>query len=903
MKTALKSLALLIGVALTLMAVADSRGGRVHAQTHPSLSASASDGVVSIALSDYDSYDSGWWFRINGGTCTQVLGDAVSGIRGYPRTYAWTLSISAYSDGGCANVLDSATLDMPTISLSASASGAGASLTLSNYGMDWYYKIALSACAKADATTVSVPGYLSGSYSARAYRNSSDCLFDDNRLDETTFGSGPSPSLAASVSDGLISLTLSGYDHDWWFRIYKDAIWHGCERVSGASAEVRGYGKPRFWTTFIDVSSDSGCVSSIAFTHLNMPMTSLSASVNDEDEVSLTLSNFAGDWWHSIDGGDCVRATERTVGGITDYQDGAYTAKAYGSESDCGAGQNELGEATFSLPIPRLSASVSDGVVSIALSGALSDYDSGWWFRINNGICSQASGSTVSGIKGYSRTYAWTLSISAYSDGGCANVLDSATLDMPAINLSASVSDRKVDLTLSNYGMDWWFRINNGTCTEVSGNTVSGISGYQVGAHGAKAYKSWHDCNYDQHRLDDAAFSIAPPILSASATETGVSLTLSNYGMDWWYKIALSACSEADGPTVSVPGYLSGSYSAKAYKSGHDCIFDSNRLDETTFGSGPSPSLAASVSDGLISLTLSGYDHDWWFSVYQNGVWERCERVSGASAEVRGYGKPRFWTTFIDASSDSGCVSSIAYTHLDMPMTSLSASVNDANEVSLTLSNFAGDWWRSIDGGDCVRATERTVGGITDYQDGAHAAKAYGSESDCGAGQNELGEATFYLLVSRLSASTSGGKVDITLSNYDSGWWFRVENGSCSQAFGSTVSGISGYGQPNDWVMTIKAYSDGGCGVEIASATLDMPATALSASVSDGGKVDLTLSNFALGWWFRIGWGTCTSVSGDTVSGISGYQPGAYNAKAYANAGHCHADHLRLGETTFTIAP
>ena len=95
MKTALKSLALLIGVALTLMAVADSRGGRVHAQTHPSLSASASDGVVSIALSDYDSYDSGWWFRINGGTCTQVLGGSVSGIKGYSRTYAWTLSISA----------------------------------------------------------------------------------------------------------------------------------------------------------------------------------------------------------------------------------------------------------------------------------------------------------------------------------------------------------------------------------------------------------------------------------------------------------------------------------------------------------------------------------------------------------------------------------------------------------------------------------------------------------------------------------------------------------------------------------------------------------------------------------------------------------------------------------------
>ena len=67
--------------------------------------------------------------------------------------------------------------------------------------------------------------------------------------------------------------------------------------------------------------------------------------------------------------------------------------------------------------------------------------------------------------------------------------------------------------------------------------------------------------------------------------------------------------------------------------------------------------------------------------------------------------------------------------------------------------------------------------------------------------------------------------------------------------------------------------------------------------VSGDGSVDLTLADGPPNWWFRIGWGSCTPVSGTTVSGISGYAPGGYSVKAYSNGG-CGS---QIANATFTI--
>ena len=662
----------------------------------------------------------------------------------------------------------------PPVELSATPTESGVDLALSNFSGEWVYKIGpRSPCQETESPTVSVPGYLSGAYTVKAYGNSADCLFERDSLAETAFGSGPAPSLAASASDGVASLTLSNYDHDWWYSIYDDE-WEGCEKVSNASVEVtsvevRGYGKPRYSVIFINASSDSGCVSSIAYESLAMPITSLSASVNGAGEASLTLNNFAADWWYAIDGGSCVQVSGKTASGITGLQSGTRVAKAYGSANDCGADRDNLGETTFSTgPPPSLSASVSDGAISLSLS----NYTLDWWYHITGGDCVRASGQAISGISGYAKRYNWTLIAGAYPTSSCVgDAIDSTILEMPAIRLSATVADdRSVSLTLANYGAAWHYKIDGGNCSRVSTNTVAGISGIQPGERSAKAYGSADDCGNDLNTLGETAFTVpSPPVaLSATPTESGVDLALSNFSGEWVYKIGpRSPCQKAKSPTVSVPGYLSGAYTVKAYGNSANCLFERDSLAETAFGSGPAPSLAASASDGVASLTISNYDHDWWYSIYDEG-WSSCEKVSDASVEVRGYGKPRYWIIFISASSDSRCVSSIAYASLAMPITSLSASVNDAGEASLTLNNFAADWWYAIDGGDCVQVVGRTASGITGLQSGTRGAKAYRSANDCNDDQNALGETAFTVLYPPAAAPTglaaSGGDSSVALS-------------------------------------------------------------------------------------------------------------------------------------------
>ena len=74
------------------------KGDATFAIPNANLSATVNgDGSVDLTLS---AGPGNWWFKINWGTCTPVVGTAVSGISGYaPGDY----SVKAYSDSGCGN--------------------------------------------------------------------------------------------------------------------------------------------------------------------------------------------------------------------------------------------------------------------------------------------------------------------------------------------------------------------------------------------------------------------------------------------------------------------------------------------------------------------------------------------------------------------------------------------------------------------------------------------------------------------------------------------------------------------------------------------------------------------------------------------------------------------------------
>ena len=148
-----------------------------------------------------------------------------------------------------------------------------------------------------------------------------------------------------------------------------------------------------------------------------------------------------------------------------------------------------------------------------------------------------------------------------------------------------------------------------------------------------------------------------------------------------------------------------------------------------------------------------------------------------------------------------------------------------------------------------------------------------------------------------LATTVDGDRsVDLTLSNGPTEWWFRINSwGTCTAASGATVNNIRGY---KAGTHPVAAYSDSGCGTEIAWTSFTIPAATLSAVVNNDRSVDLTLSNGPTDWWFRIHWwGTCTAAAGATVSNIRGYKPGTHPVAAYSDS-RCN---FHVASTSFTV--
>ena len=216
-----------------------------------------------------------------------------------------------------------------------------------------------------------------------------------------------SPSLSASVSsDRAVSLTISDHSESWWFKIEN---WGTCTAASGTTvSNIRGY---KAGTYSVWAYSDSNCGTQIASTSFTITNASLSTTVNNDRSVSLTLSGYSGgSWWFKIGYfGTCTATSGNTVSNIRGYQTGTHEVIAF-TDSGCGF---HLATSSFTIPSATLAASVnSSRAVSLTLTGG----PSSWWFRINGGTCTGASGSTFSNIRGYAPGSYYA---EAFSNSGC----------------------------------------------------------------------------------------------------------------------------------------------------------------------------------------------------------------------------------------------------------------------------------------------------------------------------------------------------------------------------------------------------------------------------------------------------------------------------------------------------
>ena len=518
----------------------------------------------------------------------------------------------------------------------------------------------------------------------------------------------------------------------------------------------------------------------------------------------------------------------------------------------------------------------SDRSVDLTLSNAPGN----WYFRIGSGSCTAVTGSSVNGISGYK---AGTYSVKAYSDSNCGSQIAATTFTIPSVSLTATVnSDRSVDLTLTNGPSNWYFRIDSGSCTAVSGSTVSGISGYKAGYHEVAAFANAGCTGV----LADTWFNIPnPPQSNASLTtrvntDRSVNLTLTNgpSNNNWWFRINWwGTCTAVTGSdTVSnIQGYRTGTHSVTAY-SDSGCYTEIASSSFTI----PHPAVLFTTvnNDRSVDIRLSGGLTNWWFKI---GWWGDCTQVSNSTtvSNIRGYQSGWY---IVAAYQAAGCAKGthIALKSFTIPTATLTATVNSDRSVDLNLSNGPSNWWFRINWwGSCTAASGNTVSNIAGYKDGDHAVAAY-SDSGC---NYHVAATTFTLTTpapttpSLTATNITGTGATLNMTGYTSAWSYKRTAGpadtTCSDiSSGTTTATLSSL--TADTLYGYTSYSGSGCTTanklytvhfsttDYGVGNLDEAASGVSCSFgANGGYSSLCAVAFTTG--AQSGGYTLVSITGD----------------------------------------
>ena len=467
-------------------------------------------------------------------------------------------------------------------------------------------------------------------------------------------------------------------------------------------------------------------------------------------------------------------------------------------------------------------------------------------------------------------------------------------------SLTATVNPNKsVDLAISNHQGNWWFRINSGSCTAVTGTSISGIKGYKPGTYSVKAYSN-SNCGTE---IADTTFTILATSLAATvdSADRSVDLTITNGPSPWYFRIGYGSCTTVNGTTISgIKGYKAGYHEVLAFATAgcSDALADayfvipdpppSNATLTTTVTAGPAANL---------TLTNGPSNNNWWFRI---NSWGTCTAVTGTNTfnNIRGY---KAGTHSVDAYSDDGCYTKIASSSFTIP--AFAATRKGDWSVDLTLTGWSANWWFKIGWwGDCTAASGTTVGNIRGYKSGWYIVGVYPA-AGCAAGDH-IAMDSFTIPTATLTATVNTNRsVDLNLSNGPDNWWFRINYwGTCTAAPGTTVSGIAGY---KDGTHAVAAYSDSGCNYHVTATTFTIVPPTLTASGVTNTGATLTIANHTGQWWYQADTGphaTCqgpvaTNTSTRTLTGLT---PSAtYTYKAYSATG-CNSNDLLATASAFT---
>ena len=663
----------------------------------------------------------------------------------------------------------------------------------------------------------------------------------------------PSVALAQSASltttvnnDRSVDLNLSNGPSNWWFRINS---WGTCTAASGTTfSNIRGYAAG---THTVSAYSDSSCGTQIASSSFTIPTASLSAVVNNDRSVDLTLTGGPSNWWFRIGSGTCTAATGTTFSNIQGYKAGTHSVNAY-PDSGCGY---HIASSSFTITSglpPAAPAQITvervcdhKFLVRWTSSPGATGYDLN--FSVNNRKswkrASTNGKSTVWGAYAWNKNKTYWLAVRARNAGGESGWTNSAAAPPPPCevgNLRAvtSTTDGIAGGSITTtwdaakranaYNVNYraaggeWQRIQSGVSATTHTGTVSGTGGYTV------AVQSTGGNRMSQWRNTDVRWLTADGI-----TASGATLTLAGHSGDWYVK----KTSPTAGTCSSAIGGNTHNLSALTSDTAHTFIAYSDSSCANAIGSATFTTLAGVVSVSNMSETPDNI-----------GVGILATRTNANAFTTGGH--------------------SSGYT-LDRVVIKFRAKIGAPGVFTAAIHEVSG-------GNPAASATYTLSGDSTPTTAGDY---TYTCTGTC-----RLDKDTTYFLV------LSGTGTHYSVGHYQWDTTASASETNTPSGAGWSIANRTKYDDGNGWVDEAQIFS--GMFEVIASKN---PTITLSASGVTASGATLTISRHSAQWWYKADKGphaTCqgpvaANTSSETLTGLSPietYTYSAYGASGCADA-------------------
>ena len=628
----------------------------------------------------------------------------------------------------------------------------------------------------------------------------------------------------------------------------------------------------------------------------------LTASSVEATTATLAIGNWTGDWYYKADAAPHASCSSSAVATTsvdltTLSSNTSYTYKAY-SDSSCGT---ELASASAFLTKPgkptkpTATAGAGSGKLTLAASvtggGALTK----WQYVKKEG--SNNFETTWTDITSTSKTLShvvtgltdgtnYQFKVRAVNATGTGADSDASTALAPADETltASSVTHNSATLTLSNYPGNWWLKRTtpaDTTCKSKGTTATEDLS--SLDSNTDYTYKAYSNsaCTTE---LTSESFLTKPgkptkPVAAAGAGSGKLTVTASVTGggtLTKWQYVKKEGSNNFETTwtditetSTSLTHVVTGLTNSTNYQfkvravNGTGAGADSDA--STALAPADETLTASSVEATTATLTIGNWTSDWYYKA-NAAPHASCSSaaVSATSVDLTGLSSNTSYT--YKAYSDSSCGTELAsasafLTKPGKPTKPVAASGGGSGTLTLTSSvtgsgaltkwqykqkegngNYDADW---TDITSTSTSLDHDITGLTDgtnYQFKVRAVNATGNGAD-----SDASDAAAPADETLTASSVTHNSATLTIGNWTGDWYYKANaapHGSCSSEV--TTPGVNLTGLSTNTSYTYTAYSDSGCGTEVATETLltkpGKPSKPVAVSGAGSGKLTVTAS-------------------------------------------------------------